>query len=259
MCAGPRGGMECAEKCLVPEWSPESLLQRADVARQVLTRARKVVCPSEYVVHCLKQEYPDLPMQVIAHGIDLLSFGRPNQRSESMVTFGYLGSIGAIKGVDLLVRAFSSISADNARLVLVGSFESEEYGKRIVDLVAKDARITLNPAVNPTEVPALLAQFDVLCIPSVVPETFSLVLHEAAAAGTPALVSSLGAPRHYVEQHQCGRVVNAGSLQDWTEAIEEVCKTPECIAGWQQHLPLPMRVEEEAFFYQSVYRQAIRE
>jgi glycosyltransferase involved in cell wall biosynthesis len=89
----------------------------------------------------------------------------------------------------------------------------------------------------------------------VVPESFSLVLHESAAAGIPALVSDLGAPAELMRIHGCGRTVEAGNSQAWAAAIQELVDEPEVLNRWKDNLFLPLRIEEEAFFLESVYQR----
>jgi len=89
----------------------------------------------------------------------------------------------------------------------------------------------------------------------VVPESFSLVLHESAAANVPALVSDLGAPAELVRAHACGRAIQAGNPQAWAAAIQDLVDAPNTLADWRRNLFLPLRIEEEAFFIESVYQR----
>jgi glycosyltransferase involved in cell wall biosynthesis len=99
--------------------------------------------------------------------------------------------------------------------------------------------------------------FDLLCLPSLVPESFSLVVHEAAAAGVPALVSDLGAPAEAIARSGAGAVVPAGAVAAWTQALHDWATQPERQAAWRRAVRLPMRIEEEAFLYESLYRSAL--
>jgi len=91
-----------------------------------------------------------------------------------------------------------------------------------------------------------------------VPESFSLVLNEAAAAGVPALVSDLGAPAERVSASESGMVLHAGDVNAWAKALAEVVARPEIINSWRERIPLPLRIEEEAFFYETLYRRIVK-
>ena len=145
------------------------------------------------------------------------------------------------------------------KLRIVGGFYGDPAYHREVRLLAgADPRVEVVGEVAPAQVFNIIQSLDVLCLPSLVPETFSLVLHEAAAAGVPALVSDLGAPGERVAQLGGGRVLPPGDLDAWTRAIAEVAAHPELLELWRAELPLPLRIEEEAFFYESLYRRLLQ-
>ena len=72
------------------------------------------------------------------------------------------------------------------------------------------------------------------------------------------LVSDLGAPGLLVACHGGGKVVASGDVAAWAAAIEALIADPEQLASWQTRLPLPVRIEEEAFFYDSLYRTLLQ-
>ena len=73
----------------------------------------------------------------------------------------------------------------------------------------------------------------------------------------PALVSDLGAPADRVRRNGGGRAITVGDVDAWAQAIEEIASHPEQLTTWRQELTLPSRLEEEAFFYESLYRRMI--
>jgi glycosyltransferase involved in cell wall biosynthesis len=103
----------------------------------------------------------------------------------------------------------------------------------------------------------MMRGLDLLCLPSQVPESFSLVVHEAAALGVPALVSHLGAPAQAIARTGAGQVIEAADEAAWAAALQACADTPARIDAWRRALPLPQRIEEEAFLYEGLYRQAI--
>ena len=69
-----------------------------------------------------------------------------------------------------------------------------------------------------------------------------------------ALVSNLGAPGEQVSQNGAGVALTCDDVKAWAKAISSVAADPEQIKSWRARLPLPLRVEEEAFYYDSLYR-----
>jgi glycosyltransferase involved in cell wall biosynthesis len=163
------------------------------------------------------------------------------------------------KGVHLLAEAFARTAPANVRLEIVGpSYDNQHVIDILRGLAAADQRIQIRPPAAESEVPTLLASFDVLCLPSLVPETFSLVLHEGFAAGLPCLVSDLGYPPNVVHRYHCGKVIRANDIQAWSDAIASIAADPSVLARWQRNVPMPMRIEEEAFLYSHLYQSVFR-
>jgi glycosyltransferase involved in cell wall biosynthesis len=259
LCTGADGGYECRRQCLVPEWDADTLIRRYQIAHKIIHEAEHIVCPSEFVALQFRREFLEVKFTVIPHGIDLASFKMDLAEKEvKNLIFGYLGTMNSVKGIDVLISAFRKIKSEEVGLHLYGGFFGDkDYEEKLTKLAEGDVRIKFFPSVSSEQVFQVLQSFDLVCIPSVVPETFSLVLHEATAACTPAIVSSLGAPRDYIEQNKCGAVVNAGDIDAWCNQLKRIINKPQVIDEWRQNLPLPLRTEEEAFFYQTIYKKVI--
>ncbi len=264
-CAGPDEGRTCGRDCLVPPWSKSTLLGRYQSARALLQGAAERVVPSEYVAGFFRNAFPDLPWRVIPHGIDFLALAaRPKgtttarQPAEGVVTLGYVGSILVQKGLHVLLQALARVPSNRLRLRIVGGFYGDPvYQDNIRKLIAADARVEWVGQVEHADMAQQLAAMDLLCLPSTVPESFSLALHEAAVLGVPALVSDLGAPGEKLQAEGGGRVVAAGDVAAWAQALAEIAEQPEMLPTWSAQIRLPYRVEEEAFFYESLYRQVV--
>lgn len=264
LCAGPDGGRQCAKNCLVPPWTSTAYANRFAQTQAIFKAAGARVAPSHYVAERFRQTYPDQDagVQVIPHGIDFMAMAASMGSSERLPEPGtglelvFIGSIVPQKGLDVLLKALAMQPELSVKLTVIGGFYGNPaYQQHIHKLVEADPRVTLMGTQKPEQVFKTLAQADLLCLPSVVPESYSLVFHESAVAGVPALVSDLGAPPQHVQAHQCGRVVAAGDPAAWAQAIEELVNGPEILQAWKKRLFLPLRLEEEAFFYNVLYQR----
>jgi glycosyltransferase involved in cell wall biosynthesis len=259
LCEGPQAGTRCVQDCLVAPWDNETLTARYLHGQGVLSGAGARICPSDYVASRYRTIFPNLEFAVIPHGIDLIAFSakhQPKVSKKSELTLGYIGTIIPQKGLDTLLRAFVQISDSTLKLRIVGGFYGDPvYHKEIQSLINSDPRIELVGQVPPDQVGDIIRTVDILCLPSRVPETFSLILHESAAFGVPAIVSDIGAPAELITKHGAGKVVPVDNIDSWKEAIIELVSNPEQLEIWRAKLPLPLRIEEEAFFYESHYRR----
>ncbi|NTV13322.1 MAG: glycosyltransferase family 4 protein [Desulfobulbaceae bacterium] len=263
ICAGPDAGRRCAKDCLVGVWTGANLLGRYRQGYDLLAAAGVRVCPSDYVADRYRTAFPGLEFAVIPHGIDLLALiggasAPPKPPTNQGLTLGYVGSVLVQKGLDTVLRALAKVAAPTLKLRVVGGFYGDPaYHLEIKNLAAADPRVELLGQLPQSEVFEILKSLDLLCLPSRVPEAFSLVLQEAATAGVPALVSDLGAPAQRVAKMGGGLVLPTDDVNAWAEAITELAAHPERLAAWRQELVLPLRIEEEAFFYESLYRHLL--
>jgi glycosyltransferase involved in cell wall biosynthesis len=255
-CAGPEQGQACQRYCATSLVTREILGDRRSQFSSLLFAASCVVACSDFVATIFKREFPDLPIRTLDHGIDLLRFSiRRRADNNAPIVFGFIGTLSEAKGVHVLTEAFVRAAPANARLELVGP---THYDKALVQRLknTRNNNISIKEGVDHQEVPRVLADFDVLCLPSLVPEAGSLALREAFATGLPALVSDVGWPADVVAKLGCGRVIPVGDVDAWAHAIREISADPSALIGWTENVPMQLRLEEESFFYEQFYRHA---
>jgi glycosyltransferase involved in cell wall biosynthesis len=263
-CDGPDRGRRCPVDCPAPPWTTASYLQRYEQAASLLAGAAERVTPSDFVARRYRDSFPELAFRVIPHGIDLLALAgsagaKAPRRADGALRLLFVGVAVPQKGLSVLLRALAQLKGRELTLKVIGGWHGDPaYHDEVRALAAADPRVELVGTQSAPQVFAAMQDADLLCLPSQVPESFSLVLHEAAAAGTPALVSDLGAPPDRVAATGSGRVVAHADPRAWASAIGAVLGEPELLQSWRQSLPLPLRVEEEGFFYESLYRRVRR-
>ena len=255
-CDGSSGGEACQALCNIVN---VNIVKRQRRLREVLATATERSVCSQFLKDRFERECPNLAFHLIPHGIDLLKFARREVTREATdIVFGYYGNISETSGIDLLVNAFLDADVVNGNLVIVWPADGDPTVKaRIMSASKKDRRITLRSSVDIEEAPTALSGFDILCVPSQVPETFSLSLHEAFAVGLPAIVSDLGHIADVVRTNGCGLVAPATSLPAWSAAIKNVAANRGQLQLWQTKIPCPLRIEEEAFFYDQLYQRSV--
>ncbi|MBH2042945.1 MAG: glycosyltransferase [Comamonadaceae bacterium] len=264
-CAGPDKGRRCAQDCSTAPWTAPAYLGRFEQTQALLQAAGARIAPSQYVADRYREAFEGAEIQVIPHGVDLLALsaatvppsGTDTPKAQLEIVF--IGTIIPQKGLDILLKALALLPAAPVKLKVIGGFHGNSaYHDEVRSLAGTDARIEFTGALEAPEVFRVLSQAGLLCLPSRVPESFSLVLHESAVAGVPALVSDLGAPAQQVATHDCGQVVAAGNPKAWAAAISALIEKPDTLKAWKRNLFLPQRIEEEAFFYGSIYQRLRR-
>ncbi len=258
LCTGPEEGRACATHCKREDLNVLMLEQRQAAVASVLRGAAFRVACSPFVADAFRGEYPDLQIAVIGHGIELLRMVPRAPRTDDRIVLGYVGTISQAKGADVILRAV--VATPDARLCLdmVGPLSGDTlFAEEMQAIAASDPRVRLRGAVPASQVPAVMSGFDLLCLPSRMPETFSLAMHEGFAAGLPALVGDLGYPARVVSEAGCGAVLPDGDEIAWADAIGRIADDPSVLDDWRSRLPLPARVEEETFLYGQLYKACI--
>ncbi|KAA9041460.1 glycosyltransferase family 4 protein [Ginsengibacter hankyongi] len=88
---------------------------------------------------------------------------QPVKTSDTLFTFMYLGNIGPVAGVDLLLKAFAKTNLKNARLVIAGSGSMKERLEKDANFFS-DSIIEFWPVPN-GKVPEVQGMADVLLLP----------------------------------------------------------------------------------------------
>ena len=120
---------------------------------------------------------------VVPNGIDLARFPpRPPEATNSTVTLGFVGFVRAWHALDRVLHGMAQGPA-NTRLVVVGD------GPAMPDLTALAAQLGLadrfhaTGLVQPHDVPAIVAGFDIALQPSATPYASPLKIFDYMAAG----------------------------------------------------------------------------
>ncbi len=138
-----------------------------------------------------------------------------------------VGRLEPWKGQDVLIEAVPALLVErgDARVVIVGgaAVNKPEFEQRIR---ARCEELAISHAVTFTgirhDVPAFMADADVLVLPSVSPEPFGLTVIEAMASACPVVATAAGGPLDTVVDGETGRLVKPGDSALLAEAILEI-------------------------------------
>jgi glycosyltransferase involved in cell wall biosynthesis len=138
----------------------------------------------------------------------------------------YLGRLESEKGIDVLCRAFAGITAELPQVYL----DVAGGGGREAELRAAYAdlpRLRFHGHVSGAAKDGVIAQCDVLVMPSIVNEVFGNSIIEAYAYGKPVIAARIGGMPEVVDEGETGLLVEAGQVESLQQAIRLMLAHPE--------------------------------
>lgn len=186
--------------------SPGTLL--SPVQRALVPWTDRAIAVSEHVGRFAVEEYgiPADRISVLQNGIDTDAFSRSDhakveelrkswELGDNSIAVGVVGRIMAGKGQDLLIRSAKRLfqSVPNASLIFAGDGPMREECEQL----AKDVGIATDVRFigHRNDMPAVLAAFDLVVLPSTLDEGFPLSALEAMSVGKPVIAFDVGAMR----------------------------------------------------------------
>jgi glycosyltransferase involved in cell wall biosynthesis len=179
------------------------------------------------------------------------------QPTATPVRFLYLGRLHPSKGLIALVRAAVAIPRDRFfRLDIRGpqiDAGSRHYAAELQALAGDDPRVTIGAGVPGHDVPALLAEYDVLLCPSIWFENGPTIALEAMAVGTPIIASRVGNLAEIIDDGENGQLVEPGNIERWSDALARAAANPATIDRWRRALRQPRTMDDIAADYLALY------
>jgi glycosyltransferase involved in cell wall biosynthesis len=173
----------------------------------------------------------------------------------------FMGRLHPDKGVDVLLDALAQLNDTNVSLDVYGT----EHGRdgqliraRLDGLAESNARVRLHAPVHPDEVPAVIAQHDLLVVPSQWLETGPLVVLEAFSAGVPVLGSALGGIAELVRDGVDGVLVHPfDDPSAWAAAIGRVSRDRAALDTMRSAIAAPPLMAAAAHAVKAVYEEVL--
>ncbi len=142
-----------------------------------------------------------------------------------------VGSVGKRKGSFLLIAAIERLNASGipASLVLVGPEEISGWMAHLADAALKagvQGEVTLRGGISRERALLELCEADVFALPSYA-EGMPYSIIEAMAIGLPVVASDVGAIRDLIANEDTGLLVEAGSVDQLTNALARLARDME--------------------------------
>ena len=227
LCPGPDRGERCVA-CLESVTGADEARRRFAYFEQLLHIPRRVIVPSQFLADRTRELFPFLEprLQIVAPGIVPGRQIAPENRKDQPpgpLRVLYIGVLLPHKGAHLLLEATQGLPG--------GSIEVSLYGSRVaawqayadqLEAEATDLPVRFCGRYAHDELSTILARHDVLVVPGICEETFSLVTREALQAGLPVIAARRGALPEVIRDGVNGLLFEAENAADLRRCLERL-------------------------------------
>jgi glycosyltransferase involved in cell wall biosynthesis len=256
LCSGPQGGKACGVLC--KEFSNAYIKRRLSQSEKILSQAKAIISPSEFLKGIFKNEFEKIEIQTIPHGIDQKYIRQTDKvyQHNQPITFGFAGSLIQHKGVDVLLKAFHQIQSDTTKLEIYGT-GLDFYVDYLNNFALDDPRVDFKGKYSTEQLGEVMENIDVLVTPSLSYENYPLVLHEALASNVPVIAADLGGMAEKIIDGINGYVFKPGDAADLRKKMEIIISNPSVLNDMKSFIKHNMvipKVEQEAYEYNRIYQ-----
>ncbi len=229
-----------------------------DSSRKASSKIDLFIAPS----HFIKNKFVDYGFSenrilYCPYGFDCKNFVFMPKNGSETLRFGYMGTHLPMKGVGFLISAFKGMRNRNIRLLIYGKLFPfsgfESYPGILKKMVKGDNRIELAGGYNNKDAGRILANIDVLIVPSLWLENAPLVIHEAFLSKTPVIASRIGGIPELVNDGVNGLLFNPGDVNDLRAKVQYIIDNSGAIKEFKENIPKVKSIEENAKELEEIY------
>ena len=274
LCQGPEA-TECA-RCA--EWMPDSgeglskleaWKARDAAVRSMLAKVDLLVSPSRFLRERFLANGYSEPERLIYSDNGMRLPARPSDRETATtsavdpthddardpkptVNFGFVGTVAEWKGVHILIEAMNRLP-ENATLEVHGVLEY------FPDYVDQLRQLATHPGIrfcgrfDNDRIGEILANIDVLVVPSLWYENSPLTIHEAFLAGVPVIASNIGGMAEYVDDGSNGLHFAVGDAPDLAAKMSRYLTEDGLADTLRSGFPTFKSIEEDAADWEARY------
>jgi glycosyltransferase involved in cell wall biosynthesis len=244
LCGGAESGRACATHCFRDQEGADIRWPlRSRAFADALDAADEVTAPSPFVVDAFVHR-PDekRSIRIVENAVARMGpVLRPERPPGHPLRLASIGVTVEHKGFQVLLDAIRLSRVPHIAYTIFGvglpplSHQLYKMADHVSGLQFKMAG-----AYDPRLLPALLAEIDIVVVPSIVAETYSIVTREAFANGIPVIASRIGALPEAIRQEENGWLFEPGDAAGLAALLVELNADQERV----RHAAMGIRADD---------------
>jgi glycosyltransferase involved in cell wall biosynthesis len=206
--------------------------------QDAIAQYHAIVTPSQFVIDELRRHGMSIAnARALPLGLQIDAFAEPAGpallpvRPERPLRLGFVGQHLPHKGPHVLLEALRRVADLPVRAEFHGTrWPDHPFDAALQELFAAVPGATYRGRFPDGELPRVLAELDLLVVPSTCPESFGIATREAHLAGRPVLSTDRGALPESIRDGEDGMLVAADDPAAMASAIRRLATEPELLS-----------------------------
>lgn len=209
-----------------------------------LNQLKRIISPNSFMTKKLLQYgvSPNLIVQ-LAFGIDVLrqkEVKKMPRSTDQPLKVGFIGTLAPHKGCHVLIEAFNDLPYGQAVLSIYGKVdELPEYSMELKLLAANNDAISFCGTFHNYKIGEVLADLDILVVPSLWYENTPLVVYSAQAALCPVVASDFPGISEVIQDQINGLLFDAGDVKSLTKKLSRLIDEPNLVTKLSMNCKQP--------------------
>ncbi len=237
----------------------EAMTERLAYHRHHMRNAQRVIVPSRFLANVM-QSAELLSSDQLVH----LKAGYPGPLretrapdAEAPLRVGFVGVLDHPKGVHVLIEAMHLLRGEPIELAIHGPLALSPQYVAELRAAADGYPISFRGRFDSDEVDRVMAELDVLVVPSLWYESMPLTIHEAWRNGLPVVASDLGGMAECVTHGVNGLLFPSGDASALADTLHTLVHDRGLVSRLANGRPILQTVESVAQTVEEIYSRCV--
>lgn len=259
LCPGPERGERCVS-CLEGFAPPDEIRRRFTTMEEVLQAPDVILTASRFLREKVRGYFPSVEdrLRLAPLGVHPVPRKARQPRPHGRLRLLFGGLLFPPKGAHVLMEALKGLPPEGVEASFYGA--TLPFWQPYVDRLREEAKTLAVHFYGPyvhDQLSAILSAHDVLVMPMICEETFSLLAREALMAGLPVVAARRGALPEIIDDGVNGLLFEPEDAVDLRRCLTKLLDDPQLVERLRPSKPRYKTTDEYAQELEKIYEEVI--